>query len=90
MSKAAEVIRFYALCNRLKDVVRSGWKVWRVKRERLESIAEHIYGVQMLAIAMWSEYRYELDIEKVIMMLAVHELEEIEIGDFALLEIGAE
>ncbi len=90
MGKAAEVIRFYTLCNRLKDVVRSGWKVWHVKRERLESIAEHIYGVQMLAIAMWSEYQYELDIEKVIMMLAVHELEEIKIGDFALFEIETE
>ncbi len=44
MLKAEKVVKFYALCNRLKNVVRSGWKVWHVKRERLESVAEHVYG----------------------------------------------
>lgn len=90
MSRAVNVIRFYVLCNKLKDVVRTGWKVWNVKRERLESIAEHVYGVQMLAIAMWSEYQYAIDLEKVILMLALHELEEIEIGDYNPFEITKE
>lgn len=90
MSRAAEVIKFYVLCHKLKDVVRTGWKVWNVKRERLESIAEHIYGVQMLAIAMWSEYQYDIKIEKVIMMLALHELEEIVIGDIIPFDITRE
>lgn len=52
-----------------------------MNRERLESVAEHVYGVQMLALAMYSEYNYDIDIEKVILMLAVHELEETVIGD---------
>lgn len=90
MSKAEKVVRFYSLCNRLKDVVRSGWKVWNVERGRLESVAEHIYGTQMLAIAMWSEYGYELDLAKVIMMLATHELEEMLIGDVIPFEAAAE
>lgn len=90
MLKAAKVVEFYSLCNRLKDVVRSGWKVWHVKRERLESVAEHVYGTQMLAIAMWPEYGYELDLAKVIMMLATHELEEMLIGDVIPFEIAAE
>ena len=90
MSKAEKVVRFYSLCNRLKDVVRSGWKVWHVERERLESVAEHVYGTQMLAIAMWSEYGYELDLAKVIMMLATHELEEMLIGDVIPFEASAE
>jgi len=81
MSKAEKVIKFYVLCNRLKDVIRSGWKVWHVKRERLESVAEHVYGAQMLAIAMWAEYSYDIDLEKVVVMLALHELEEALIGD---------
>ena len=50
MSKEERIINYYVLCNKLKDIVRSGWKVWNIKRERVESIAEHIYGVQMLAI----------------------------------------
>lgn len=90
MSRAVNVIKFYTLCNRLKDVVRTGWKVWNVKRERLESVAEHVYGVQMLAIAMWSEYQYAIDLEKVILMLALHELEEIKIGDYNPFEITKE
>ena len=73
MSKEENVLRYYVLCNRLKDVVRTGWKDWNVKRERIESVAEHIYGTQMLALAMKSEYKYDIDIEKVILMLAVHE-----------------
>lgn len=80
------VIRYYLLCNRLKNVIRTGWLDWNVNKDRLESVAEHIFGVQMLAIAMKSEYNYDVDIMKVIMMLAVHELEEIIIGDLTLFD----
>lgn len=90
MDKAKNVLRYYVLCNTLKDVVRTGWKDWKIKRERLESIAEHIYSVQMLAIAMKSEYNYDVNIEKVLKMLAVHETEEIVIGDLTLFDINRE
>lgn len=90
MSKEANVIRYYVFCNKLKNIVRTGWKDWQVKRERLESVAEHIYGVQMLAIAMKSEFEYDIDLEKVLFMLAVHELEEILIGDLTLFDISKE
>jgi len=89
-TKAENVITYYALCNKLKNVIRTGWKDWKVKRERIESVAEHIYGVQMLAIAMKSEYCYNIDLSKVLMMLAVHELEEIIIGDLTLFQISSE
>lgn len=90
MSREENVLRYYILCNKLKDVVRTGWKDWNVKRERVESIAEHVYGTQMLALAMKSEYQYDIDIEKVILMLAVHELEEIMIADLTLFQITKE
>ena len=90
MEKAKSVIKYYALCNKLKDLVRTGWKDWKVDRERIESVAEHIYGVQMLAIAMKSQYDYDIDISKVIYMLAIHELEEVYIGDLTLFEISKE
>lgn len=86
-----KVVQFYVACNKLKDLVRTGWKdVWHVKKERLESVAEHIYGVQMLAIAMALEYDYDVDLMKVIMMLAVHELEEVAIGDIIPFEMSLE
>jgi putative hydrolase of HD superfamily len=90
MSKEENVVRYYVLCNKLKDVIRTGWKDWNVKKERLESVAEHIYGTQMLALAMKSEYNYDIDIFKVLYMLALHELEEIVIGDLTLFQISKE
>ena len=87
MSRESNVFEFYMLCNKLKDVVRTGWKDWGVDRFRVESIAEHVYGTQMLAIAMWSEYKYDIDIKKVLTMLAVHEMEEIIIGDLTCFQI---
>ncbi len=90
MSKPENVLRYYVLCNKLKNIIRTGWKDWHVKKERIESVAEHIFGVQMLALGMYSEYKYDIDIMKVIMMLAVHELEEIIIGDLTLFQIDKE
>lgn len=90
MNRAENVVRYYELCNRLKYLIRTGWKAWNVNSDRLESVAEHIYGVQMLAIAMKSEYQEDVDIMKVVMMLAVHELEEIIIGDLTLFQISNE
>ena len=63
--KEKNVLQFYVLCNRLKNLIRSGWIDWNVQRDRIESVAEHIYGTQMLAIAMYSEFNYDLDLSKV-------------------------
>lgn len=84
------VIEYYVLCNKLKNIIRTGWIDWKVKRSRIESVAEHIYGTQMLAIAIYSEYKYDIDIKKVILMLALHELEEIKIGDLTPFQITRE
>ena len=90
MGKEENVINYYVLCNKLKNVIRTGWKDWNVQRERLESVAEHIFGVQMLAIAMKSEYNYDVDILKVIMMIAIHELWETVIWDLTEFQISRE
>ena len=88
MCREKNVINYYVLCNKLKNVIRTGWLDWNVNRERVESIAEHIFGVQMLAIAMKSEYGYDVDILKVIYMLAIHELGEAIIGDLTQFQIS--
>ena len=90
MSKEENVINYYVLCNKLKNTIRTGWLDWNVKRDRVESVAEHIYGVQMLALAMKSEYEYDIDIMKVIYMLAIHELGETIIGDLTHFQISKE
>lgn len=88
MAKEENVINYYVICNKLKNIIRTGWKDWNVKKERLESVAEHIFGTQMLAIAMKSEYQYDIDIMKVIFMLAIHELGETIIGDLTQFQIS--
>ena len=90
MSKEKNVIDYYLICNRLKNVIRTGWLDWHVKRERVESIAEHVFGTEMLALAMKSEYEYDIDILKVIYMLAIHELGETIIGDLTQFQISKE
>ena len=88
MEKEERVLGYYVLCNKLKDLIRKGWRDWNVDRERIESVAEHIYSTQQLAIAMQNVYYYNVDLEKVIMMLAVHELEETMIGDLTQFDIS--
>jgi len=81
MEKINKVLDFYILTNSLKDKIRRGVSLWHISKDRLESVAEHIYGTCMLAIALDSEYDFNIDIKKAILMLTIHELEEITIGD---------
>ena len=43
MTKEEKVVNYYVLCNKLKNVIRTGWLDWKVKGKRIESVAEHIY-----------------------------------------------
>ena len=79
--KEQNVIRFYLLATTLKEKIRSGLLLWKVKKERLESVAEHIYGTCILAISIDSEYQLNINLDKVLKMLVLHELEEVIIGD---------
>ncbi len=89
-SKIENSIKFYTLCTKLKDIIRTGPLVWNANRERIESVAEHVYGTQMLALSIYDQFEYNIDIKKVIFMLAIHELEEIKIGDLAFFETTRE
>lgn len=80
--KEKDVISLFYLTNKLKDSIkRSGWFQKDIRRNRVENVADHIYGCQMLAYAMYSEFNYDIDIEKVILMLTLHEIGETIIGD---------
>lgn len=84
MNKSKNIIKFYMLANSLKNKIRSGWIEMNIKKERLESVAEHIYGCLMLSVAIDSEYNLNLDMYKVFKMISLHELEEILMGDLTL------
>ena len=78
------IIQFYMLTHNLKEKLRTGWQEIKVSSERLESVAEHVYGCLMLAIAIDSEYKLDVDMNKVLKMLSLHELEETIMNDFTI------
>ena len=83
-----KVLKFYFLSNKLKNTLRTGWNYWAVEGVRVESIAEHVFGTLMLAVSIYSHSKeYEdIDIEKVALILALHETEEILIGDITMFD----
>jgi len=86
--KLNNTMRFYLLATQLKYKIRSGWDKthWNVTKERLESIAEHVYGTCILGLSIYSEFETNLDINKVIKMLVLHEIGEVIIGDITPFE----
>ena len=83
-NKAKRIIDFYLYVNKLKYKVRTGFVEIGITKERLESVAEHIYGCLMLSIAVDSEYNLNIDMYKVLKMLTIHELDEVLKPDFTL------
>ena len=82
-TECEEIFKFYYLNFRLKNKVRTGWDKnhWNVKSDRIETVSEHVVGTISLAMALNSEFEYQLNIDKVLKMLAIHETGETLIGD---------
>ena len=79
-------LEFYNLVNSLCDLIRTGHKQWNIKRERLESIAEHVFSTAMIVISVESVARYEIDVKKTIFMIVLHDLAEAIMGDYTLVD----
>ena len=79
--KIENVLKYYLICDKLRTLIRKGWKDYNIQADRLESVAEHIYSTQMLALGMINEFKYKVNMFKVIFMLAIHEVGEAIIGD---------
>ncbi len=82
--KNQNIIRFYLYANTLKERLRTGFVEIGIEKERIESVAEHIYGTLILGIMIASEYELNLDMEKVLKILTLHETEEIIMGDLTI------
>lgn len=76
------VIEFYLAANKLKEVIRTGWLELEISSDRLESVAEHVYGTIVLAIALDSENNLNLDMYKVLKMITFKELEKVALKEF--------
>lgn len=71
------ILDFYKLAIQLKEVERTGWIEVGIPKEKVESVADHVYGTMMLAMAVINEKKLSLDIKKVYEMIAIKELKKI-------------
>lgn len=83
MKEISDALRFYYLATELKNLIRKGWDEthWNITAERRESVAEHVFGTCILAITMKNRTKSNINLDKVLKMLIIHELGEVLIGD---------
>ena len=89
MDNVEKIFNLYMLANKLKTTLRTGWLHWNVENTRIESVAEHVYGTIMLAVSIYANCGQDFkdhDFEKVALTIALHETEEILIGDITMFE----
>lgn len=89
MIQAEMIIELIRRGESLKSVVRSGWALAGVESQRIESVAEHSYGSILSAIIVAQQLisdETDINMEKVVLMAALHDLPESITGDIARTE----
>lgn len=71
---------YFELCH-LKQLYRQGWLRRGVPKERCESVAEHSFGVAVLALWLANSVEAKLDVCKVMQMALLHDFGEVYAGD---------
>ena len=75
--KAARILDFLKLSERLKTELRHSW----LSNGRHESVAEHTWQMALMALLTHRHLAVEIDLEKTLKMIVVHDLVEVEAGD---------
>lgn len=75
------LITAYFEFNHLKQLYRQGWLQRGIPAQQCESVAEHTFGVAVLALFLAEIYAPELDLLKVMRMALLHDFGEIYAGD---------
>lgn len=75
------IIKSYFEICALKQLYRQGWLKRGVPKARCESVAEHSFGVAILALWLAEAYYPELDSDKLLRMALLHDFGEIYAGD---------
>lgn len=71
----------YFELNHLKQLYRQGWLRRGLPKERCESVAEHTFGVVILAYLLAEARSPELDTGRVLRLALLHDIGEIFAGD---------
>lgn len=72
---------FYKEIYKLKEILRRGWVLRGLADNRVESDAEHVFSMCLLAMEIIKKKKLELDQLKVYKLILCHELGEIDVGD---------
>ena len=75
------LIEVFFEINQLKALYRQGWLHHGVPKDQCESVAEHSFGVTLLALFLAEEYFPSLDTAKLVRMGLLHDFGEIYAGD---------
>jgi putative hydrolase of HD superfamily len=78
---APALIEAFFELNHLKQLFRQGWLRRGISEARCESVAEHVFSMVVLGWWLVDEAFPELNRERVLRMVLVHELGEIYTGD---------
>ncbi|MFN8581631.1 MAG: HD domain-containing protein [Gemmatimonadaceae bacterium] len=84
-SAAQRIVQSYALIDRLKGELRHSW----LSTGRRESVAEHTWGMCLLACLAAPHLEHAVDLERTLKMIIVHDLIEAITGDIPFFEESA-
>ena len=82
-----KIYNYFKEINKLNETIRTGWIRRNIPFKRLESVSEHIFTVGLLSLAIIDKYNLSLDVEKVLKMILIHELGEIDVGDIPIIDV---
>lgn len=77
MDEVQRILAFLRLSERLKLELRHSW----LSDGRHESVAEHSWQMALMALLTHRHLAVEIDLEKTLKMIVVHDLVEVEAGD---------
>ena len=87
-TEIANTIQFVLEIDKLKGVLRKVRPIWE---ERYENTAEHSWQIALFAMSMARTLELKVDVTRVVAMLLVHDLGEIDAGDkFVFVQDGWE
>lgn len=79
--RAAALLDFLAMADRLKTVERRGLVPLPDGTTRRENSAEHCWNLALIALLLHRELAAEIDLGHALSLIAVHDLVEVEAGD---------
>ncbi|MFA6253424.1 MAG: HD domain-containing protein [Patescibacteria group bacterium] len=79
--KSHHMIELFFEFAQLKNLYRQGWLKRGVSKVDCETVADHAFGVALMAYILAEEYRSDLDSQKVMLLALFHEIGEIYTGD---------